>query len=285
MKYKIIDKCRFCNSYSLQKYLDLGNMPLVNNLLTSLDELDINNVAPLRVFWCNDCGMSQLDCIVDPEDMFSNYYYRSGMSKHFKDHCEKLADELELAENGLQSKFIIDIASNDGTLLSKFFQFKKLGIEPATNLAQIANDAGINTYNAFFGYETALDVSMKHGQADYITAQNVFAHVPEPYDFMHGVKRLLKEDGALIIEAPWVVDMISNLEFDTVYHEHISYISVTGMNNFVKRFNMHIEKIKYFKDVHGGTIRYYIKNNTKQNSCISHLWNIENAMYRESFYI
>ena len=279
MNYTIIDKCRFCNSSNLEKYLDLGDMPLVNNLLNSPD--DKHGKAPLRLFWCNNCKMSQLDCVVDPKDLFSNYYYRSGMSKHFKNHCKNLANELE--ENvPFYGQFVIDIASNEGTLLKQFEFSRILGIEPATNLAKIANEAEIPTHNAFFNYETALDVSIKHGQADYITAQNVFAHVPNIYDFMHGVKRLLRENGTFIVEAPWVVDMFSNLEFDANYHEHVSYISVSGMKSFVENFGMHLDNIKYFKDIHGGTIRYYIKNNTEKPN-ISNFWVIENAMYRESF--
>lgn len=281
-EFKIIDKCRFCNSSKLSMYLNLGKQPLANNLLDSPNQEC--NTYPLEVYYCNDCKMSQLSCVVNPNILYKHYLYRSGMSETFRKHCEKLADEI--IEKIPVSGLVVDLASNDGTFLNEFGptalslkNIKTLGIEPATNLCKISNERGVNSINKFFNYQTAMDVTLSHGQADYITAQNVFAHVEDVFGFMHGIHYLLKDTGTLIVEAPYVGDLIEKMDLGQVYFEHCSYLSVTGMKNFIKQFNMHLNNVKYFPEIHGGTLRYYINKYPD----ISNLYQVENFCYRETF--
>lgn len=284
--FKVIEKCRFCNHPNLMQILDLGDMPLVNNLLDSLDQEC--KKYPLKVFHCPNCTMSQLNVVVNPEILYSNYLYRSGMSQGFKDHCFGLMCEIVSApENLIKSSGIIiySIAENDGTFLEQFKDCPHVfgvGIEPASNLCGIATSKNIEMVNKFFSYQTAMDCSVKYGKADYIVAQNVFAHVHDIHHFMHGIKYLLNQDGTFIVEAPWAGDFIKNADLSSCYHEHLSYLSVQGMCKFVKQFDMVVDKIKYFQYMHTGTIRYYIKYKGKQD--VSNLWEIENAIHREREY-
>lgn len=275
-----ITECRFCGSSNLITYLDLGEIPLANNLEETEKKALAASKYPLAVNWCNDCTMSQLTHAVEPSLLFKNYYYRSGMSNTFKKHCQDLVKDINPSKN----KFWIDIASNDGTLLS-YVNCKKLGVEPATNLCHLAESNGIPSHNAFFGRCTALDILEKHDKADVITAQNVFAHVSDIADFIFGVKQLLKNDGVFIVEAPWVGDFLEENQFDTVYHEHYSYISVGGMRDFCCRNNLRLDKIKYFQGLHGGTIRYFIKHINAPGFDISNDWAISNVIFKESFFI
>jgi uncharacterized protein (UPF0335 family) len=274
-----VTKCRFCDSTNLRKYLDLGNQPLANNLTDTKEEALAAEKFPLAVNWCNNCTMSQLTYAVPPEKLFKNYYYRSGMSNTFKQHCQDLIKDV----NPSSDKFWVDIASNDGTLLS-YVNCKKLGVEPATNLCHIAERIGVESYNEFFNCRTAEDVVTKYDYADIITAQNVFAHVNDIQDFIKGIRRLLNYDGTFIVEAPWVGDMLEENQFDTVYHEHYSYISVGGMKHFCAVNGMVLSKIKYFQGLHGGTIRYFIKH-AAQPVNLDDQWAISNVIFKESFLI
>lgn len=300
MSHNIITSCRFCNSTNLTKYIDLGNIPLVNNLLDSPNEKCYS--YPLRVYFCNNCYMSQLNCAVDPKILFEKYCYRSGMSQKFKDHCYNLAEDIcsilqkdYLISNNCK-QVVMDIASNDGSLLKEIKKYYEerpsnynldlIGIEPATNLCNTYyKGSNIKVINKFFNKETARDI-IKNKECgmikDYptvITAQNVFAHVDNIKDFMDGIDELLLGGATFIVEAPWAGDLITKSAWDSVYHEHYSYLSITGMCNFVKQFDLEVAKIKYFDDIHGGTIRYYIRRCGYAN--INDKFEITNALYRE----
>ncbi|AEB09712.1 Methyltransferase domain protein [Desulfobacca acetoxidans DSM 11109] len=254
---KTIENCRFCGSPQKTMYLNLGEMPLVNNLSSSPDE-EVERY-PLRVFLCHDCGMSFIDCVVDPEYLFRTYCYRSGMSGTFVRHCRELARQIDA-----KGRFVIEIASNDGTFLHQMAKSRRLGIEPAQNLAELSQAEGITVIPEFFTAETAEKVLKEYGWADYIVAMNVFAHVHDVTGFISNAKKLLKKDGVLIIEAPWVRDTVNNNDSGQIYHEHLSYISIRGMKKFLRRMDMSIYQIKYFPDMHGGSLRFYLKQGEQQ---------------------
>jgi len=254
----IIKSCRFCGSGDITNYLDLGEMPLVNNLFNSPDEA--HEKYPLRVFLCNNCRMSFIDCVVNPEVLYRNYCYRSGMSKTFIHHCKELASEIDESD-----KFILEIASNDGTFLSQIDKSKKLGVEPARNLATIAQSKGIPTIPEFFNFEVADQIIDSYGQADYLVAMNVFAHIDDVTGFISNIKRLLKPSGVLIVEVPWVMDTVNNNDSGQIYHEHLSYISIGGMRKFLYEMNIQIANIKYFPEMHGGSLRFYIKHGRRHD--------------------
>ena len=261
-KYRVVRECRICKGNHLIEYLDLGDIPLANNLITE-EEISQEEKYPLKVMFCEDCFFSQLSIVVKPEILFRNYVYRSSISRSFIEHCRELAEELN---EGMLKKgdLIVDIASNDGTLLRQFKEKdnRVLGIDPAVNLARIANESGIETLPDFWEPDLAKEILKKYGSAKVIIAFNVFAHVDDIHSFVEGVKTLLSDDGYFIIEAPHLLSLIKKTEFDTMYHEHLSYLLVKPLERLMRKHGMRIAKVKKF-EIHGGTIRLYVEKQEK----------------------
>ncbi len=216
---KIISLCRSCKGSNLIPYLDLGITPLANGLIKPSDVSKNEPKFPLIVCYCKDCSLSQLSVVVNPEILFRDYFYMSSISNTFKTHCNTISldliEEMKLNDDDL----IVDIASNDGCLLQEFkkMKIKTLGIEPAVNLAKIANSSGIETLNCFWDNETAMKIAREYGGAKVITAFNVFAHVDDVHSFIQNIKIALRDDGIFVIEVPYLVDFLEKHEFDTVY--------------------------------------------------------------------
>lgn len=255
-------KCRVCGSESLYPYLDLGQMPLSNNLSsTREDSLNVDRF-PLQVLFCQSCGLSQLSVVVDPNVMFSHYVYRSSINKGYVEHCKQMARYLKMKYRLNQSSFMIDIAGNDCALLKEFRQeigLDVLNIDPAKNLAQICVDDTIPAICRFWGYEAADEAEHWYRKADLITATNVFAHVDDVMQFLGACKKLLSPDGVIVLEFPYLIDFIENNEFDTVYFEHLSYFSIHPLDILcgANRLEiMHVEKIP----IHGGSVRVEIQH-------------------------
>ncbi|MBI2541518.1 class I SAM-dependent methyltransferase [Candidatus Woesearchaeota archaeon] len=256
--YKRIAKCRICGNKNLVKYLNLGKTPLANRLLGPQDTDKQEEKFPLEVMYCKNCSLSQLSILVSPRVLFSYYPYRSSISSAFRKHCaemsNKISGTLKTKPNGL----IVDIASNDGCLLQEFKKnnFRTLGIEPAKNLAKIAEENGIDTVNSFWNGETAEKIIPIHGKAQVIIATNVLAHVDNLNKFMAAVGILLRDDGLFIVEVPYLYDLISKNEFDTIYHEHLSYFLVKPLQKLYNDHGFTIVNIEKYP-IHGGTIRVY----------------------------
>ncbi|MDB6072340.1 MAG: methyltransferase [Verrucomicrobiales bacterium] len=248
--------CRSCGSSRLQPFLDLGIQPLANNLLRPGDAFDQEPRFPLIVAACQDCWMVQITETIPPTALFEDYIYFSSFSdamlRHAKDAVEKHIHTCHLGAGS----FAVEIASNDGYLLKNFVTagIPCLGVEPAKNIAVVAEKAGVPTLCEFFGKDTAAMVRSSHGPADLILGNNVFAHAPDINDFIGGMAHLLKKDGRVVVEFPYLGDFIENLEFDTVYHEHVFYFSVTALQPAFARHGLEIfdaEKIA----IHGGSLR------------------------------
>ncbi|HSU72893.1 MAG TPA: class I SAM-dependent methyltransferase, partial [Candidatus Binatia bacterium] len=271
-----ITECRVCQGTNLETYLDLGTMPLVNNLPTRPDQQDAR--FPLEVKYCNDCSLSQLGVVVDPSVLFSNYVYRSSISKTFVNHCAELAktahDKLGMKENDL----VIDIASNDGCALRQFAPYKvrTLGVDPAQNLASIANKDGISTVPSFWSPAMADYIMRDKGAAKIVTAMNVFGHVDNIKEFVHGIDRVLADDGTFIVEVPYLVDLLKNNIFDTVYHEHLSYFLASPMAKCFSSNGLHINHVDRI-DIHGGTLRVYAQKKQNPDASINDLLDREKA--------
>ncbi len=240
-------------------FLSLGQLPLANSFLL-YDQ--INNeepLYPLDVYFCSVCSLVQITDVVPPEVMFTNYPYVTGTSQTMKNNlselCERATYSIAMQENDL----VIDIGSNDGTLLSYFKSsgFSTLGIEPASNIAKLASENGIETLQSFFTNDTCSQILKTHGKAKIITGTNVFAHVDDINGFIKCTKRVLHPDGILIIEVPYIPDMLKKLEFDTIYHEHLSYFSLSALNTLFTGHSMSIVNVDKLT-VHGGSIRIYI---------------------------
>ena len=264
--YKILTECRICKGTNLIKYLDLGKVPLVNRYVPKSEVDKEDQKFPLEITLCNDCALSQLSVIVDPKVMYTNYFYRSSISKTFRDHCFELAKDSVNRFNLKENDLIVDIASNDGCALKEFKKFgvKVLGIDPAKNLAELAIKEGVPTITEFWNEETAKKVLEQHGEASIITAMNVFAHVHDLDSFINGVKILIKGSGVFALEFPYLLNFVNKNEFDTTYHEHLSYFLVKPLIHLFKRHGMEIFDIEKFT-IHGGCIRVYIKKETNKS--------------------
>lgn len=254
--------CRACGSENLTKYLDLGLMPLANNLETSSLKAKEVDRFPLQVMFCPDCGLSQLSVVIDPDKMFSYYTYRSGINSGYITHCVDMAHTLLKKYSKPGGFFHIDIAGNDGTLLKCFkkisaWEYTCLNVDPASNLAAIAEHDGIPTLNNFWGPDVAYGILENHGPANLITATNVFAHVDDIEHFLLAVKNTLKDTGVLVIECPYIIDFINNFEFDTVYFEHLSYMSILPVKMLCDKVGLKVVNVEQQK-IHGGTVRITI---------------------------
>lgn len=269
--YKTLTKCRICKGKNLIKYLDLGRIPLVNNYVSLQNNAKDDPRFPLEILYCSDCSLSQLSIIVDPSMMYTNYFYRSSISKTFKEHCYEFAQEVIRSFNLKNKDLIVDVASNDGATLQEFKNFgvKVLGVDPAKNLAEIANNNGIPTLIEFWNEETAGKILEKYGEASLINAMNIFAHVDNLDSFLEGVNILLKGTGVFTIELPYLLNFVNKNEFDTTYHEHLSYFLVKPLIYLLNKYKLEIFDIKKFT-IHGGSIRVYIKKEANNTIKVNH---------------
>ena len=259
--------CRSCGNNDLKLIVSLGVSPLANNLLDEINDTD--NLYPLDVVYCSKCHNSQLSYVVPPGLMFDTYLYVSSTAKSFRDHFRDAA-ETYITEFDLNSdSVVVDIGSNDGVGLVRFKEdgIKVLGVDPAVNLAKLANDNDIETINSYFDAEVAEKIVTKFGKVNLVTASNVFAHSDMVRDITENVFRMLKDDGCFIIEVQYFLDTIKDVTFDNIYHEHVSYWTVTSLNNFFNDFGYGVVKVQHI-NTHGGSIRVYVKkqNSDKDNS-------------------
>jgi len=256
--YRLEQKCRICSSNNLKMILDLGEQPPSNSFIDKNKLNSLESKFPLRLFWCEDCFLVQLLDIVNKEYLFKNYFYMTSASKPIVEHFKKYAQDIyqEFLQNN--DSLVVEIGSNDGSLLKEFKKLGTsiLGIEPATNLSDLANQSDITTKNTFFSSQISKEI-VKSRNASVVVANNVIAHVEDLQDLMNGVKILIGNNGIFIFEVPYLVDLIKNLEFDTVYHEHLSYFSILPLLKLVEQFGLEIFKIKK-QSVHGGTLRIFV---------------------------
>jgi SAM-dependent methyltransferase len=252
--------CRFCDKENIFKFLELGTMALANSFLTEEELTSIKEPKyPLDVYYCEQCGLVQIGYVVPPDALFKDYIYFSATSDLVHRHAEYLAKSFQ-KRFGLNGKSqVVEIASNDGTVLQYFKKtgVKTLGVEPAANIAKVAEQAGIETVNDFFNESTSQQIKEQYGSADVILGRHVFAHVPQIHGFVKGLKNLLAPNGVIAIEAPYLIDFIEKNEFDTVYHEHYSYLSVRAMSYLFGLYAMEVFDAERVA-IHGGSIIYFI---------------------------
>lgn len=252
--------CRSCGSFDLHEVLGLGRVPLANSLLEG-DELDLaEETYTLDVVFCSSCALVQLTESIDPAVLFSSYVYFSSFSDAMLAHAHDLcADLMEQRALGARS-LVVEIASNDGYLLKNYLRhgIQVLGIEPAANVAEKAiREHSVPTLVRFFDEELAIEMKADGQLADLVHAHNVFAHVPDPNRFAAGLKLILKDTGLGVIEVPYLCDLIENLEFDTIYHEHYSYYSLHAVENLLRRHGLAVTDVEHVP-IHGGTLRIYV---------------------------
>ncbi len=253
--------CKICSSEDPQLFLSLGKTPLANNFVPKEHLEKEEPYFPLEACFCNHCKLVQLNYVVPPELMFKHYVYVSSTTKMFREHFTKMAEDLTQRFGLTKHSLVVDIGSNDGLLLKGFKNLgvKIYGVEPADNLARQANAEGIATLNEFFSAESVKQIIAEKGKADVVTANNVFAHIEDIHAVTKNVKALLKDDGVFVIEVAYLVDMMKNMTFDAIYHEHIYSYSLTPLVYFFEEVQgMSVFDVEHVT-THGGSLRVYVK--------------------------
>ena len=252
-------KCRHCKSELELEFLNLGNTPPSNAYLNKEDLRKPEITYPLRVLTCTNCWLVQTEDYTDADRLFNkDYAYFSSTSKswlkHAADYCTMITNRLGLSENSL----VVEIASNDGYLLKNFVSLgiPCLGIEPTKSTAEAASAIGIPVRQEFFGKDMGLSMANAGEQADLVLGNNVFAHVPDINDFTKGVAALLKPNGVVTLEFPHLLQLIQHSQFDTIYHEHYSYLSLYSVNSIFKAAGLRVFDVEELK-THGGSLRIY----------------------------
>lgn len=251
-------QCRSCGEGELRLVLDLGKQPLANNLLGEDDLEKEEPKFPLRLMVCPQCWLVQIGELVPPVELFSDYLYFSSFSDTMLAHAEKAVagyrEEWKLDSESL----VVEIASNDGYLLKNFNEagIPCYGIEPAENVAEVARKVGVETIVSFFDSGLAETLAGERGAADLILGNNVFAHVPDTNDFVLGLKRLLAPGGRVVLEFPYAVDFLEGCEFDTIYHEHVFYFSLSALRPLFERHGLEIFRVERLP-IHGGSLRLF----------------------------
>lgn len=251
-------KCRMCESEHLRHFFDLGEQPLANSLLQDKAHFAEEKRFPLGLVFCEECNLAQLGYVVDPRLLFARdyAYCSSGIPNYL--HFVNYAEEMRTRFLHDTEKFVVEIGSNDGHLLYLIKQFgvRVLGVDPAENVAAAANERGVLTRAEFFSEAFAKRAASEFGQADVIIGNNVVAHIDDHHDLLRGVTALLADDGVFVFEAPYLGDMFETLAFDSIYHEHMSYLALRPLQKLFENYGMEIFDVKPFP-VQGNSLRYY----------------------------
>jgi hypothetical protein len=258
------DFCRACVGTDLFSGLNLGSLPIANELLPiEVREID---KFPLHLKICSDCGLGQVADVVTPERIFRDYRYLSSMSSTFLQHASDFV--IEQFRSGVfeSGDWVLEIASNDGYLLKNFIPLgiKVIGVEPAENVAEISRNLGIHTISEFFSSKLAIQLLESHGFPKMIIANNVMAHVPDLMDFVKGLRVLCGSQTQISVENPSLSNILIGMQFDTIYHEHYSYLSALAVQNICKLNGLELIKVEQLT-IHGGSNRYWLKNSIEPN--------------------
>jgi hypothetical protein len=269
--------CRGCFGKELFSALDLGVLPIANELQSSQDS-EVEKF-PLHLRICADCGLGQVADVVSPERIFKEYRYLSSMSTTFLKHASDFVNEKVKAELFLPKDWVLEIASNDGYLLKNFLPhgIKAIGIEPAENVAEISRSLGIQTISKFFSSDLAEELLAENGFPKLIIANNVMAHIPDLIDFVKGLSILCGPDTQISVENPSLANVLVGMQFDTIYHEHFSYLSATTVDKISRMHGLRLIKVEELA-VHGGSNRYWLsrlESNSKIDQSVSRIASFE----------
>lgn len=270
MKGRGRDFCRGCHGVNLFTGIDLGDVPLANEFLQE-NEIDFKTY-PLELRVCSDCGLGQVEDVTTPNVIFRNYRYLSSISSTFLDHAELFVKDVLEKKIVTPQDWVLEIASNDGYLLKNFMRHgvEVIGIEPAINIANISKDLGINTISEFFSSELARNIQSKYGYPKLIIANNVMAHVPDLDDFILGLSILTGPNTLISVENPSIMNVLTGKQFDTIYHEHYSYLSGTSLSILTGFHGLELYEIEPLS-THGGSNRYWIRRKDGEISQRSNL--------------
>ena len=263
-------KCRSCNKEEFLEFISLNRQPPANAFLKESD-FDKEVLYPLDVTCCRNCLLVQLtdESYIPRDKLFLDYAYASSISGGLRNHFTELADKIKSEFN---PKIVVDIGSNDGVLLKPLLELgcKAIGVEPAGNLAEQANNNGLATICSYFDEDTVNKIISDNGKADIVVASNVFAHLDEYHDIIENVKRMLSENGTYIVEVQYFADMIRDMTFDNIYHEHVLYYTIHSMINLFDKHNMTVYNVEKIP-THGGSIRAYISEGKSPQQSVNNL--------------
>ncbi len=250
------ETCRLCGGRRLRRWLWLGDQPLANAFLRSPEEFASEPRYPLEVYCCETCALVQLLEVIDPQVLFREYIYATGTSETMVTHFAGYAREAATRASLTPGDLVVEVASNDGTLLRCFrdLGMRVLGVEPAGNLARQAESAGIRTWNEFFGEDLAARILESFGKAKLVAANNVLAHVDDPIGLLRGAARLLAQGGRVVVEVPDLGELVDGLAYDTIYHEHLCYFSEATLARCCEEAGLAVEAMERL-EVHGGSLR------------------------------
>lgn len=260
MPHHLRQTCQICGGSNLELTLSLGETALANSFLDNLDQAATEQTYPLALYFCHDCTLVQLRDIIDPTVLFAHYLYVTGtsetMSRHFRDYASDVVEYAALPEGSL----VAEAASNDGSLLRHFQDLKMrvVGVEPAQNIAAMAIESGIPTEAEFFNEDSAVELRRKHGPAACVCGNNVLAHVDNTTHFLSGFLEWTRPAGLVVTEVPYLANLLEGLEYDTIYHEHLCYFSVSALSELFRRCGLSIVQVRR-TPVHGGSLRVYAR--------------------------
>ena len=269
--------CRICNSSGIQPVLSLGTTPLADGLRRKDQLSRAEPVFPLNVAFCPRCSLMQLLETVPPEQLFcEDYPYYSSFSPALLKHSRENALDLIAQRKLTRDSLVLELASNDGYLLKNFVEsgIPVLGIDPAEGPARAAEQAGVPTLCTFFGESLAQELKASGKAADVIIGNNVLAHVADLHGFVEGIRTLLKEDGVAVIEMPYVKDLVDHCEFDTIYHEHLCYFSITALDYLFRMHSLFLNNVKRLS-IHGGSLRIYVEKQENVSSTVRDMLQME----------
>ncbi len=248
--------CRICDSFNLESVIDLGEQPWANNFLKK-NQVGNEPLYPLKVVYCHDCNVAQLDYTVKKEVMFEDHTYLSGTTKSLSNHFSRIASEVDdRFFSKEKDKSVLDIGSNDGTQLKHFINlgYEVLGVESSKTTAKIANDANVPTLNSFFNDEVARKINKKF---DVINASGVFFHLEELHSVTKGIKMCLKSEGVFVVQFLYMKRIVENLAFDQIYHEHLLYYNLKTISILLEMHGLSLFDA-YLDPIHGGSIIAYV---------------------------
>jgi len=251
--------CRLCHCRDLELVVPLVPTALCDAYVKQKKQ---QKVYPLDLYLCNKCGFAQIECVVEPDVIYKDYLYVTVSSSGLDNHFQQYAEDVISRYHSLGELSILDIGSNDGTLIRHFknLGMKVLGIEPANEIAVQANNCGIDTIPEFFGRDVSNLIKVKHGLYDVVTINNLFANIDNIDDFVQAILNILTSNGIIIIESAYLPDMIENLMFDFIYHEHLSCLSILPLERFFAKYDMKLVDLQHVP-TKGGSMRYYFARN------------------------
>lgn len=264
-------QCRFCKTELSNTFIDLGNSPASNSFLSTAELNAPETFFPLKVFTCSNCFLVQVDEYKKSDAIFSSdYVYFSSYSTSWLEHAEKYTNMMINRFSINESSQVIEVASNDGYLLQYFKQknIPVLGIEPTANTAKVAVEKGIESVIDFFGVSLATKLANEGRKADLLLGNNVLAHVPDIVDFVGGMKIILKDSGVITMEFPHLMQLVDNNQFDTIYHEHFSYLSFYTVQKILASEGLEIFDVEELS-THGGSLRIFAKHDSDTSKVVS----------------